>query len=212
MEAQKARLANMPSVAVVILNYNGKTFLERFLPVVIEHSRDDAEIIVADNASTDGSLSMMAEKFPEIRVIINPVNKGFSNGYNLSLKQVQADYFVLLNSDIEVTPNWISPLIEFMESDKQIAACQPKILDFNNKSQFEYAGAGGGFIDKFGYPFCRGRLFQSLETDTGQYDNPIEVFWASGACMFVRSSLFKEYEGLDDDFLRIWKKSIFVGD
>ncbi len=126
MEAQKARLANMPSVAVVILNYNGKTFLERFLPVVIEHSRDDAEIIVADNASTDGSLSMMAEKFPEIRVIINPVNKGFSNGYNLSLKQVQADYFVLLNSDIEVTPNWISPLIEFMESDKQIAACQPK--------------------------------------------------------------------------------------
>jgi len=200
VEAQKAKLANMPKVAVVILNYNGKAFLERFLPGVIENSCDEAEVIVADNASTDGSLDMMAERFPKIRIIKNPVNKGFSNGYNLALKQINADYFILLNSDIEVTPNWIAPVIEFMEGDNQIAACQPKILDYNNKSQFEYAGAGGGFIDKFGYPFCRGRLFQSLETDSGQYDNPIEVFWASGACMFVRASLFKEYDGLDDDF------------
>jgi GT2 family glycosyltransferase len=200
METQKAGVVNMPCVAVVILNYNGKAFLEKFLPKVIEHSKDDAEIIVADNASTDGSLAMMAANFPKIRVIKNPANKGFSNGYNLALKQVQAEYFVLLNSDIAVTPNWINPLIEFMESDKQIAACQPKILDFYNQSLFEYAGAGGGFIDKYGYPFCRGRLFQSLEADTGQYDNPIEVFWASGACMFVRSSLFVEYGGFDDDF------------
>lgn len=190
----------MPKVAVVILNYNGKRFLERFLPNVIAHSRDEAEIIVADNASTDDSVSFLGKQYPEIRLIQNAANKGFSTGYNLALKQVEADYYVLLNSDIEVTPNWIKPVIDLMENDPLVAACQPKIRSLEQPELFEYAGAGGGFIDKFGYPFCRGRLFMHLEEDLGQYDDDLEVFWASGACMFVKAGLFHEYGGLDDSF------------
>lgn len=190
----------MPQVAVVILNFNGKAFLEKFLPVVLKHTRPQAEVIVADNASTDGSVEMLREKFPAVSLICHTENHGFSKGYNLALVQVEADYFVLLNSDIEVTPGWLEPLINLMESDQTIAACQPKILSYHHPKQFEYAGAGGGFIDKYGYPFCRGRLFQTLETDHGQYDDDIDVFWASGACMFVRADLFHAYGGLDDDF------------
>ncbi|NOU48824.1 MAG: glycosyltransferase family 2 protein [Bacteroidales bacterium] len=190
----------MKKVAVVILNYNGWTFLEKFLPTVIRHTGDDAEIIVADNASSDDSVSNMKAHFPQIRLIINDTNGGFSTGYNLALRQIDAKYYVLLNSDIEVTPNWINPIIELMETDESIAACQPKILSYHDKIHFEYAGAGGGFIDRFGYPFCRGRLFQSIEIDEGQYNDTIEVFWASGACMFVRAELYHKFGGLDDEF------------
>ena len=190
----------MKKTAVVILNYNGKKFLEDFLPTVIDKSKDVADIWVADNNSSDGSVKLLKSKFPEVNLIINKVNGGYTTGYNLALKQIEAEYYVLLNSDIEVTDNWIEPVIELMDSDKNIAACQPKIRSFYEKDKFEYAGASGGFIDKYGYPFCRGRLFQSLETDTGQYNDAVEVFWASGACMFVRADLFHEYGGLDDDF------------
>lgn len=190
----------MPKIAVVILNFNGRRFLERFLPNVIAHSQDVAEIIVADNASTDDSISFLKQQYPEIRLIQNPKNHGFSTGYNQALKQVDATYFVLLNSDIEVTPNWIQPVIALMETDPMIAACQPKIRSLEQPELFEYAGAGGGFIDKFGYPFCRGRLFLHLEEDHGQYDDDVEVFWASGACMFVRADLYHEHGGLDDSF------------
>ncbi len=192
--------APMKKVAVVILNYNGKDFLEKFLPNVIENSSDTAEIIVADNKSTDDSVDFMRNNFPNIRLIINDFNGGFATGYNIALRQVEADYYILLNSDIEVTPHWIEPVIELMESDKKIAACQPKILSYHDKTKFEYAGAAGGYIDKYGYPFCRGRMFQDLETDNGQYDDVKEVFWATGACLFVRADLYHKFGGLDDDF------------
>ena len=191
----------MKKVAVVILNYNGKKFLEEFLPNVIENTNADlADIVVADNASTDGSVDFMRERFPEIRLIENGFNGGFATGYNLALRQIEAEYFVLLNSDIEVTPNWIEPVVELMDADRNIAACQPKILSYYEKQKFEYAGASGGFIDRYGYPFCRGRLFQHLEEDLGQYDDSCEVFWATGACMFVRADLYLKYGGLDDSF------------
>ena len=188
-------------VAVVILNYNGRKFLEQFLPNVIA-SCDPAlaEVVVADNASEDDSVAFMREHFPKIRLIENGSNGGFATGYNLALRQVEAQYYVLLNSDIEVAPGWIEPVIAFMDADSQIAACQPKILSYYHKEQFEYAGASGGFIDKYGYPFCRGRIFQNLETDEGQYDTPMEVFWATGACMFVRADLYHQIGGLDDSF------------
>lgn len=190
----------MNKVAVVILNYNGKSFLERFLPNVIQCSCDIAEVIVADNASTDDSVLFLKENYPEIRLIQNKDNSGFSTGYNKALSQIDAEYYVLLNSDIEVTPNWISPIIELMDSDKTIAACQPKIRSYYEKDKFEYAGAGGGYIDKFGYPFCRGRIFNTLEKDENQYNNNCEVFWATGACMFVRADLYHQYGGLEDSF------------
>lgn len=191
----------MKKVAVVILNYNGKKFLEEFLPNVVENTNAElADIVVADNASTDGSVELMRQRFPEIRLICNESNGGFATGYNLALRQVEAEYFVLLNSDIEVTPNWIEPVIALMDSDQTIAACQPKILSFFEKDKFEYAGAAGGFIDRYGYPFCRGRVFQHLEKDTGQYDDVCEVFWATGACMFVRADLYLKHGGLDDSF------------
>lgn len=186
--------------AVVILNWNGKKFLEQFLPSVIQYSKDVAEIIVADNASTDDSVSFMQSCFPEIKIIINESNSGFAKGYNDALKQIKAEYYILLNSDIEVTPHWIEPVLQLMDSDKNIAACQPKILSFYEKEKFEYAGAAGGFLDKYGYPFCRGRLFLSLEEDKGQYDDVHEIFWATGACMFVRAESFHKYGGLDEDF------------
>ena len=188
-------------VAVVILNYNGKKFLEQFLPNVIANCDPNlAEIVVADNASTDESVAFMQERFPGIRLIENGSNGGFATGYNLALRQIEAQYYVLLNSDIEVSPHWIEPVIEMMDNDPQIAACQPKILSYYHKEQFEYAGASGGFIDKYGYPFCRGRVFQNLEVDERQYDEPKEVFWATGACMFVRADLYHQVGGLDDSF------------
>ena len=193
METQKMK------TAVVILNWNGKHWLEKFLPNVIFNS-SDVTVIVADNNSTDNSVSFLQEKFPEIQIIQNEGNYGYAKGYNLALKQIDAEYFVLLNSDIEVTKEWISPIISLMDSDKTISACQPKILDYNNKSKFEYAGASGGYIDKFGYPFCRGRIFETLEKDNNQYDDITEVFWASGACLFIRSAHFNEVNGFDNDF------------
>jgi GT2 family glycosyltransferase len=188
-------------VAVVILNFNGRKFLEQFLPNVIANCDPTlAEIVVADNASTDDSVAFMREHFPEIRLIENGSNGGFATGYNVALRQIEAQYYVLLNSDIEVAPRWIEPVIEMMDADPQIAACQPKILSYYNKERFEYAGASGGFIDKYGYPFCRGRVFQNLEVDEHQYDVPKEVFWATGACMFVRADLYHQIGGLDDSF------------
>jgi len=186
-------------VAVVILNWNGRSFLEKFLPHVIQHSTN-CNVFVADNNSTDDSVSFLKANYPNIHIIVNKQNEGFAKGYNTALKQVQADYYVLLNSDVEVTPNWIEPIINLMDSNPQIGACQPKILDYNNRNQFEYAGAAGGFIDKYGYPFCRGRIFNNLEEDKHQYDDIKEVFWATGACMFVRSEAFWKVGGFDDDY------------
>jgi len=186
--------------AVVILNWNGKKFLEKFLPAVIEKSSASADVYVADNCSSDDSVCFLKQKFPQVKIIKNKKNYGFSAGYNQALKQIEAEYFVLLNSDIEVTDNWIEPVINLMESDKTIGACQPKLMSFNDKSLFEYAGAAGGFIDKYGYPFCRGRLFQTIEEDKNQYNDTIEIFWATGACLFVRAEIFKKLGGLDDDF------------
>jgi len=193
METQKIK------TAVVILNWNGKNWLEKFLPNIISNSTD-SEIIIADNDSSDDSVKFLEENYPNIRIIQNDGNFGYALGYNLALKQIDAEYFVLLNSDIEVTKDWISPIISLMDSDKTISACQPKLLDYNNKNEFEYAGASGGYIDKFGYPFCRGRIFDDLEEDKGQYNNITEVFWATGACFFVRSEHFWEVGGLDEDF------------
>ncbi len=189
----------MTKVAVVILNYNGRKFLEEFLPIVIERS-GNAEIWVADNQSTDDSVPFMKSNFPNVKLIVNDENGGFAKGYNDALSKIEAEYYVLLNSDIEVTENWIQPVIDLMDSDLSIAACQPKIRAYHDKSKFEYAGASGGFLDKFGYPFCRGRVFQVLEEDNGQYDDAVEVFWATGACMFVRAKVYHELGGLDADF------------
>lgn len=186
--------------AVVILNWNGRKFLEMFLPRVVETCAGIADVVVADNGSSDDSVAFLEENFPEVRLIQNAENGGFAKGYNQALEQIESEYYVLLNSDIEVTDGWIEPVIELMDSDGQIAACQPKILSYHEKNKFEYAGAAGGFIDKYGYPFCRGRIFQSIEKDTGQYDDNVEVFWATGACMFVRAKYYHELGGLDNDF------------
>jgi GT2 family glycosyltransferase len=189
----------MDKVAVVILNWNGKAFLEKFLPSVLAHSAS-ATIVVADNNSTDDSVSFLKNNYPTIRIIEIAENGGYTKGYNTALKEIEAEYYILLNSDIEVTPNWIEPIIQLMEKDTSIAACQPKILDFNNRDYFEYAGAAGGYLDYLGYPFCRGRLFASLEKDKGQYDDNREIFWATGACLFIRAKDFHEVGGLDNDF------------
>ncbi|HEY5690927.1 MAG TPA: glycosyltransferase family 2 protein [Cyclobacteriaceae bacterium] len=189
----------MSSVAVVILNYNGKELLKKFLPGVIEHS-GSARIIVADNNSHDGSMDLLTKEFPSIEIIPISSNLGFCGGYNYALQQVKADYYLLLNSDVEVTANWLTPLIDLLDGDDTIAAVQPKILSYHQKNKFEHAGAGGGFIDKLGYPFCRGRLFDQLEEDKDQYDDSVPVFWSSGACMLIRSSLFKSFNGFDETF------------
>jgi GT2 family glycosyltransferase len=186
-------------VSVVILNWNGKSYLEKFLPSVLKHS-SLASIVVADNKSTDDSINFLKENYSQIKIIENTGNYGFSKGYNDALKLVDSEYYVLLNSDVEVTENWIDPIIDLLDKDKSIAACQPKILDYNQKSKFEYAGASGGFIDKNGYPFCRGRIFNVLEEDNGQYDKLLEVFWATGACMFVRAESFWKVGGFDEDY------------
>ncbi len=190
----------LPSVAVVILNWNGKHFLEKFLPSVLASAYKNCRVIVADNASSDDSVAFLKQYFPSVEIIVNPGNEGFAKGYNTALAQVSADYFVLLNSDVEVTQNWIEPVISLMESDKFIGACQPKMLDQKNKKYFEYAGACGGWIDAFGYPFARGRVLEAMEEDKGQYDNAEPCFWASGAAMFVRAAVYKELRGLDEYF------------
>ncbi|OFY95667.1 MAG: glycosyl transferase family 2 [Bacteroidetes bacterium RIFCSPLOWO2_12_FULL_31_6] len=187
-------------VAVVILNWNGLSFLEKFLPAVISYSLPNVEIIVADNHSSDDSVSFLQANFPSVKIILLDKNYGFADGYNKALKQVEAEYYVLLNSDVEVTNNWLSPMVELMDNDATIVACQPKIKDYNNKNYFEYAGAAGGFIDKLGYPICRGRLFDEIEKDTGQYDDATEIFWASGACLFIRAKEYHEIGGLDEFF------------
>ncbi len=191
----------MKLVSIVILNWNGRGYLEKFLPTLIRFTRHpEAEIVVADNGSTDNSMEYMEEVFPSIRTLKLGKNYGFTGGYNRALEQIDASYYLLLNSDIEVTEGWLEPLLRMMEDNEQVAACTPKIRDYYKKSHFEYAGAAGGFIDRFGYPFCRGRIFDAMEEDLGQYDDPIEIFWGTGACLMVRSGLWKEVGGLDDRF------------
>ena len=189
----------MSRTAVVILNYNGEKLLQQFLPSVLQHSTG-AEIIVADNASSDQSIPVLKQYFPQVRLIQLDDNYGFCGGYNRALKQVQADYYVLLNSDIEVTANWLTPLIQLLDGNGNIAAVQPKILSFHHKERFEHAGAGGGYIDSLGYPFCRGRIFNHIEEDTGQYNDELPVFWASGACLMIRSEAYHTFGGFDEDF------------
>ena len=191
--------AHKKDIAVVILNWNGKQWLEKFLPTVIEKS-SMANIYIADNASTDDSISLIENNFPSVKIIQNQLNEGYAKGYNDALKDLKEKYFVLLNSDIEVTDNWIEPIINLMEENPNISACQPKILDYNNKDSFEYAGASGGYIDNLGYPFTRGRIFDEIEPDNNQYDDVKEIFWASGACFFVRADHFNEVNGFDNDF------------
>lgn len=188
-----------PSVAVVILNWNGVHYLKQFLPGVIAHSRDRAEVWIIDNASTDTSLEYIRTHHPEVHLTVNSKNLGFAGGYNAGLQRIAADVYVLLNSDVEVTPRWISPVLAFME-EGDLVACQPKIRDFNHRDRFEYAGATGGFLDKDGYPFCAGRIFSAFENDLGQYDENKEVFWASGAALFVKSAEYHAVGGLDEDF------------
>jgi GT2 family glycosyltransferase len=186
-------------VAVVILNWNGKQLLEQFLPSVVQYSKE-ATVYVADNASTDDSVAFVKDQFPEVSIVVNPTNTGYAGGYNDSLQHIEADVYALVNSDIEVTENWLQPIIKAFQNEPTTAIIQPKILDYKNKDYFEYAGAAGGFIDQYGYPFCRGRIFNTLEKDLGQYDTNQEIFWASGACFFIRSNVYKELKGFDTSF------------
>jgi hypothetical protein len=186
-------------IAIVILNWNGEVLLERYLPSVIEYSKN-TDIYVADNASTDDSIAFVTTNYPSIKIIKNTENGGFAKGYNDALIHVNADIYCLLNSDVEVTPNWLTPIIDAFSNIPEVAIIQPKILDLLKKDYFEYAGAGGGFIDQLGYPFCRGRIFQTLERDNGQYDDIKEIFWATGACMFVKKNVFEELNGFDADY------------
>lgn len=186
-------------IAVVILNWNGKALLEKFLPSVIRHSTE-AAIYVADNASTDDSVIFLKNNYPEVKLILNKENGGYAKGYNDALKTLDEDIYVLLNSDVEVTPGWLNPIIEVFKNDSEVAAAQPKILDFNRRDYFEYAGAAGGFIDKYAIPYCRGRIFKTLEKDEEQYDDTAEIFWASGACLFVRAVDFHKIGGFDEDY------------
>ncbi len=190
----------MDKTAIVILNWNGVKMLTRFLPNVLDYSRDEATVYVADNASTDNSLEVLKRHFPEVKIIVLEKNWGFAEGYNKALEQIEAKYYVLLNSDVEVPHHWLTPLIEFMDNHPDTAACQPKLLSEKNRDAFEYAGACGGFIDRYGYPFCRGRVFETVENDNGQYDYATEVFWATGACMVVRADDFKRSGGFDARF------------
>lgn len=186
-------------IVVAILNYNGKNWLEKFLPTVIEKSQG-AEVCIIDNCSTDDSVDYIKQNFPTLQLIINSSNSGFAGGYNEGLKNLEADYFILLNSDVEVTDNWIQPVIRLMETDDKIVAAQPKVKSYNRKEYFEHAGAAGGMIDINGYPFCRGRIFDAVEKDNGQYDDNIEIFWATGACMFIKAEAFKNQNGFDATF------------
>ncbi|MFY8182309.1 MAG: glycosyltransferase family 2 protein [Flavobacterium sp.] len=189
----------MKKIAVVILNWNGVKLLEQFLPSVISFS-NEAMIYVADNASSDNSIQFVKDNYPTIKIIKNDGNYGFANGYNIALQQVEEEYYCLLNSDVEVTENWLTPILSIFESESDVAIIQPKILDFKNKEYFEYAGAAGGFIDKYGYPFCRGRIFETIEKDNHQYDDEKDIFWASGACFFIRKDVYRKLNGFDGDF------------
>ena len=190
----------MEKLAIVILNWNGEKMLKEYLPTVLRYSCDEAKVYVADNASTDGSLEMLRKDFPACRLIELDRNWGFAEGYNKALAQVDAEYFLLLNSDIEVTPHWLTPLIEYMDAHTDTAICQPKLLSVFEKNRFEYAGACGGYLDKYGYPFCRGRVFQTVEEDKGQFDDPAELLWATGAALMIRSKDYWEVGGLDGRF------------
>jgi len=187
------------NIAVIILNWNGKALLEQFLPSVIQYS-EGADIYIADNASTDDSISYVSKRFPKVNIIQNAMNSGYAKGYNDALKHVNADIFCLLNSDVEVTKNWLAPIAAVFKNDSKTAIIQPKLLDYKRRDYFEYAGAAGGFIDKYGYPYCRGRIFNSIEKDHGQYNDTSDVFWASGACLFIRNDVFKALNGFDESF------------
>ena len=190
----------LPKVAIVILNWNGRKYLEQFLPSVLLSSYEAVELVVVDNGSTDDSISFLQQHYPGMRIIRFEKNYGFAKGYNEALKQVAADYYVLLNSDVKVPPGWLTPMVDLLENNKSIAACQPKILSFNDKKMFEYAGAAGGWLDKYGYPFAKGRIFDVCEEDHGQYDQSEPIFWASGAALFIRSEVFDKMKGFDEYF------------
>ena len=191
----------MKKTSVVILNWNGAKLLKQFLPTVLMHTQtEDCEVVVADNGSSDNSVEVMRQQFPNVKLILLGKNYGFAEGYNKALQQIDSKYIVLLNSDVETSPNWVTPLVEYLERNRDVAAVQPKILSYTNKSMFEYAGAAGGFIDRYGYPFCRGRILHELEEDKGQYDKPMDIFWATGACLCMRRVDYMEAGGLDGDF------------
>ena len=190
----------MNKLAIVILNWNGAEMLRQYLPSVLNYSRSEAVVYVADNASTDDSLKLLRDEFPQCRLITLEKNWGFAEGYNKALQQIEAEYYMLLNSDIEVTHQWLKPMIEFMDTHQEVAACQPKLLAIADRDSFEYAGACGGFLDRYGYPFCRGRAFETVERDEGQYDNPAEVLWATGAALMIRSSDYWAVGGFDGRF------------
>ncbi len=190
----------MEKLAIVILNWNGEAMLRQYMPSVMRYSRDDATVYVADNGSTDGSMALLREHYPECKLIDLKKNWGFAEGYNKALEQIDAEYYLLLNSDIETTHHWLTPLVEFMDSHQQVAACQPKLLSVADRDLFEYAGACGGFLDRYGYPFCRGRIFETIERDDGQYDTNAPILWATGAALLVRARIYKEVGGLDPRF------------
>ena len=193
-------MENQPSVAIVILNWNGKKFLEQFLPSVLDSTYQNKKIFVADNGSTDDSIPFLEKNYPAVTILKNNKNEGFTGGYNWAMQQINTDISVLLNSDVEVKENWLEPAIAMFNENPMLGAVQPKILDYNNKEYFEYAGACGGWLDNYGYPFSRGRIFDAIEKDTHQYDKPMKIFWASGAAMFVRTDIFKKVGGFDPFF------------
>ena len=190
----------MEKLAIVILNWNGAKMLQQYLPSVLQYSREEATVYVADNASSDNSLEMLRTRFPEVRIITLEKNWGFAEGYNKALAQIDAEYYLLLNSDIEVTHHWLTPMIEFLDTYADVAACQPKLLSIFDKDYFEYAGASGGFLDRFGYPFCRGRIFETVERDNGQYDYATDILWATGAALMIRARDYWNAGGLDGRF------------
>ena len=187
-------------IAIVILNWNGQKLLEQFLPSIVDFSSKEADIYIADNASTDTSINYVKEFFPTVKIVKNTINGGYAKGYNDALKKIDADIYCLLNSDVEVTQNWLKPIINIFKNEENTAIIQPKILDFKYKTKFEYAGAGGGFIDLYGYPYCRGRVFNHLENDEGQFNDTTDIFWASGACLFIRSKVYHQLDGFDEDY------------
>lgn len=199
MECFFCKFASLKT-AIVILNWNGRKLLEQFLPSIVNFNSDDAQIYVADNASTDTSIQFVKDNFPKVKIVKNSTNGGYAKGYNDALQNIKADIYCLINSDIEVTRNWLSPILQTFKENPNTAIIQPKLLDFKNRTKFEYAGAGGGFVDLLGYPYCRGRIFNHLETDKGQFNDIVDIFWASGACFFIRSKVFHELEGFDEDY------------
>ena len=200
LEKKTQNMTPHPKVAVVILNWNGKFFLEKFLPAVYNSTYPNIEFVVGDNGSTDDSVAFVKATYPSIRIIQNTENFGFAGGYNEVLKQVEADYYILLNSDVEVTSSWIEPVINYLETEPNMVAAQPKIIAYHQKGTFEHAGAAGGYIDRLGYPFCRGRILHEVEQDQGQYQDNREVFWATGAALFIRADAWREADGFDADF------------